>query len=211
MYTIVGGIFMFDKNKFAKIIKDISETYNNQREFAAKSKINRTYLSQYMNMKLDEPPKPKILEKIANASNNTISYNELMLICGYYKSTDEDFYNEFLKTPDDFSNYIEGLPTHIIHQIKRIVQILLIDDIDVSHINTIIDAELCSYKIPLKFKKNTKKAIQYLYNFNLQLATDEKFQYNIPTDDLLRKIGAVPLSDIETTPIPILRNHQSRL
>ncbi len=26
------------------------------------------------------------------------------------------------------------------------------------------------------------------------------------TDDLLKKIGAVPLSDIETTPIPILRN-----
>ena len=26
------------------------------------------------------------------------------------------------------------------------------------------------------------------------------------TDDLLKKIGAVPLSDIETIPIPILRN-----
>lgn len=36
--------------------------------------------------------------------------------------------------------------------------------------------------------------------------------YDVPmektADDLLRKIGAVPLSDIDTTPIPILRNCQ---
>lgn len=31
------------------------------------------------------------------------------------------------------------------------------------------------------------------------------------TDDLLKKIGAIPLSNIETTQIPILRNCQSRL
>lgn len=74
---------MFDKNKFANIIKNIKETYNTQEEFAKISGIGRTYLSQYMNMKLDEPPKPKILEKLANASNGISSYAELMQICGY--------------------------------------------------------------------------------------------------------------------------------
>lgn len=77
---------MFDKIKFAQILKEITETYNSQRDFSKKSGINRTYLSQYMNMKLDEPPKPKILEKLANASNKIINYPKLMEICGYYES-----------------------------------------------------------------------------------------------------------------------------
>lgn len=85
---------MFDKNKFAQILKKINETYNSQRDFAKKSGINRTYLSQYMNMKLEEPPKPKILEKIANASNNITNYEELMFICGY---TDNFLNNQYLE------------------------------------------------------------------------------------------------------------------
>lgn len=74
---------MFDKNKFAQILKNISETYESQREFAKKSGINRTYLSQYINMKLNKPPKPKTLEKLANSSRGIVSYDTLMLICGY--------------------------------------------------------------------------------------------------------------------------------
>lgn len=74
---------MFNKNKFAQVLKEINETYDSQRDFAKKSDINRTYLSQYMNMKLEEPPQPKILKKLANSSNGIISYTELMNICGY--------------------------------------------------------------------------------------------------------------------------------
>ena len=74
---------MFDKIKFARVLKKINDAYESQREFAKKSEINRTYLSQYMNMKLNDPPKPKILVKLSNASKGIVSYNELMLICGY--------------------------------------------------------------------------------------------------------------------------------
>lgn len=81
---------MFDKNKFAQILKNINETYNSQRDFAKKSGINRTYLSQYMNIKLDEPPKPNILKKIADNSNGIVSYYELMIICGYVDSDNID-------------------------------------------------------------------------------------------------------------------------
>lgn len=77
---------MFDKKKFANIIKQISDTYENQRKFSTLSGINRTYLSQYMNMKLDEPPKPKILEKLASASHEITTYSELMTVCGYTDS-----------------------------------------------------------------------------------------------------------------------------
>ena len=81
---------MFDKNKFAQILKNINETYDSQRDFAKKSGINRTYLSQYMNIKLDEPPKPNILKKIADNSNGIVSYYELMIICGYVDSDNID-------------------------------------------------------------------------------------------------------------------------
>ena len=84
---------MFDKNEFARILKNISETYNNQRDFAKKSGINRTYLSQYINMKLDKPPKPEILEKLANASNNITTYSELMIVCGYMTDEFKEFTN----------------------------------------------------------------------------------------------------------------------
>lgn len=78
---------MFNKEKFAQIIKNIKEMYNSQEEFSKKSDIGRTYLSQYMNMKLEEPPKPRILEKLANASNGTVTFKELMNICGYSEKT----------------------------------------------------------------------------------------------------------------------------
>ena len=81
---------MFDKNKFAQILKNINETYDSQRDFAKKSGINRTYLSQYMNIKLDEPPKPNILKKIADNSNGIVSYYELMIVCGYVDSDNID-------------------------------------------------------------------------------------------------------------------------
>lgn len=77
---------MFNKEKFAEIIKNISKTYDNQRDFSAFSEINRTYLSKYMNMKLEEPPKPVILQKLADASKGITSYEELMFVCGYTNS-----------------------------------------------------------------------------------------------------------------------------
>lgn len=81
---------MFDKSKFAQIIKNIKETYNSQEDFSKQSGIGRTYLSQYMNMKLQEPPKPRILEKLASSSNGITTYKELMDICGYSKKTIEN-------------------------------------------------------------------------------------------------------------------------
>lgn len=74
---------MFSKEKFGAIIKKINDSYPTQHEFADYSGVNRTYLSQYINMKLDDPPKPKILEKIAVASKGITTYDELMQICGY--------------------------------------------------------------------------------------------------------------------------------
>lgn len=83
---------MFNKNKFANIIKKINELYENQTDFAKKARVNRTYLSQYMNLKLDSPPSPKKLRGIADASKGITTYEELMEICGHV--TDLTFANK---------------------------------------------------------------------------------------------------------------------
>ncbi len=74
---------MFDKNKFANILKNINDTFENQTYFAKAAGVNRTYLSQYMNLKLDSPPSPKLLRGIAAASKDITTYDELMQICGH--------------------------------------------------------------------------------------------------------------------------------
>lgn len=97
---------MFDKVKFANIIKKIKDTYSTQEEFSKKSGIGRTYLSQYMNMKLDNPPKPEILKRMANNSNGVTTYQELMEICDYIEAKDvkkyyTENYNVLPSTYDD--------------------------------------------------------------------------------------------------------------
>lgn len=74
---------MFNKEKFSEILKKIYNTFDNQREFANAAGVNRGYLSRYMNMKIINPPSPKILMNIANASKGITTYEELMSICGY--------------------------------------------------------------------------------------------------------------------------------
>lgn len=75
---------MFFKDNFSEILKAINNTYKNMTEFSENAKFDRTYISKYINKKLDNPPSPKILEKIANASNGITSYENLMRICGYF-------------------------------------------------------------------------------------------------------------------------------
>ena len=71
---------MFDKETFSNVLKKINSTYSTMTEFAQKADFDRTYISKYINMKLDNPPSPKILEKIANASNNITSYVDLIKV-----------------------------------------------------------------------------------------------------------------------------------
>ena len=69
---------MFNKEKFSFIIRNIKNIYDSQEEFSKNSNIGRTSLSQYMNCRLNKPPKPDILKKLANASKGITTYDELM-------------------------------------------------------------------------------------------------------------------------------------
>lgn len=105
---------MFDKNRFSEILKNINDTYSSQRNFAKESGINRTYISQYINLKLAFPPKPDMLKKIATSSKGLISYEELMNICGYVdystnSNIKENLYQEFEKVINLHNFYAEEL------------------------------------------------------------------------------------------------------
>lgn len=153
---------MFDKNKFAQILKKINETYSSQRDFSKKSGINRTYLSQYINLKLDEPPKPKTLEKLANASNKIITYNELMKICGYI---DDDYFLTLQHLKDEIdkteSHYLDMLVHYKLSKNEKEIYNDLSNIIDVyqftNHSNVEIDNELNSYFNNIDFISDESK------------------------------------------------------
>lgn len=129
---------MFDKKSFAQIIKNISDTYDNQREFSKKSEINRTYLSQYMNMKLEDPPKPKTLEKLAKASHGITTYTELMFMCGYIQSDNHftksfkqlnSFKNDFQKMYEEL-NLSENEQKYFRESMKKYLDMIIVQRIN---------------------------------------------------------------------------------
>ena len=108
---------MFDKIKFANILNKINNLYDTMTEFAKKSEVNRTYLSQYINLKLDNPPTPKILTKIANASHGLVSYEQLMNICGYMDTiySDPNFVNILNTLEEELGKKTKTALNNVVH------------------------------------------------------------------------------------------------
>lgn len=80
---------MFDIDKFSSILKNINSKYDTMSEFGKKANFDRTYISKYINKKLNNPPTPKILKKIADNSKGITTYKELMQVCGYLDGIEE--------------------------------------------------------------------------------------------------------------------------
>lgn len=233
---------MFDKIKFAKLLNDINDTYDTMTEFAKKSAVNRTYLSQYINMKLDSPPTPKILEKITSASNGITTYNELMQVCGYIYITEltptsygiGDKYWKMIfgnvekvelspKGSIYFSSFLNKL-TERMNKCKSdddCIEIILGKDLAIpkkhnpeefAEYNRIASFVICSLINTNTLPVTNSEKDELLDIVQEQLNIASSITQNVSSsNDLLRKIGAVPLSDIETTHIPILRNDKGRL
>jgi transcriptional regulator with XRE-family HTH domain len=87
---------MFDKIKF----KDLLNQAIGDRSistYAKESGVSRSYISQYINEKLDKPPSPEVIIRLAEASNNRISYLELMQAAGHFD----------IKKSEDIINYVK--------------------------------------------------------------------------------------------------------
>lgn len=114
----------FDKEKFSIILKNISSLYDNQREFAKKADVNRTYISRYINLNIKNPPTPKVLERIAESSKGITTYEELMDICGYYIFGNNSIVNNDITTIPIFINNNGTLKqdTDLIIEKKKLVE-----------------------------------------------------------------------------------------
>lgn len=114
----------FDKEKFSIILKNISSLYDNQREFAKKADVNRTYISRYINLNIKNPPTPKVLERIAESSKGITTYEELMDICGYYIFGNNSIVNNDITTIPLFINNNGTLKqdTDLIIEKKKLVE-----------------------------------------------------------------------------------------
>ncbi|SNY26835.1 Peptidase S24-like [Orenia metallireducens] len=73
---------MFKKIEFKELI-EIALGDRSITQYANESDVNRTYISKIINEKLDSPPSPEILKKLAEHSQGRVTYKELMLIAGY--------------------------------------------------------------------------------------------------------------------------------
>lgn len=172
---------MFDKIKFSQILNKINSTYDSMTEFSEKSKVNRTYLSQYINQKLDSPPSPKVLLKIANNSNKMTNYEELMLTCGYLEKNME----------------IDEVLKNIFNQYLPILKELKLDD---ELINTMYNMTFEAQKYGEKFDKLASK---------LPIETQNKV-YTI-SSEILSKTKEVMSSTISDISLRVKYNLNSNL
>jgi transcriptional regulator with XRE-family HTH domain len=81
---------MFNKEKFKELLlKAMGE--KTQEEFAELCGVNRTYVSKYLNMRLDNPPSPNILKRIAQNASNDVTYEQLMDAAGHINKNELGF------------------------------------------------------------------------------------------------------------------------
>lgn len=74
---------MFDKNLFKQQLIKLMNGRTTT-EFAQQTGFNRTYLSKYLNLKLDRPPSARLLQ---NISSSIVPYETLLVSCGYLTNT----------------------------------------------------------------------------------------------------------------------------
>lgn len=180
---------MFNKVKFSNILSNINETYDTMTEFAQKAEFDRTYISKYINMKLDNPPTPKILVKIAKASNKITTYEELMLICGYINKD-----MEFLEISKKiFYKYLPCLK-----------ELNLSDDLlDVIYKMTIGELKKSSKRFDKLVSKLPKKEQEKVYFINSKILTEttEMMDKTIKDISLMTKYNFNNIVDLDEADI----------
>lgn len=108
--------------------------------------------------------KPSIesLKKISSSFNVNIEW-----LLGENVKKERENIDGYLKIPNDFKYYVEDLPEYVVFRIKYITHIMLITSNKFEDIEKDISINMSVYKIPNRFKKDSKRAILYLYNYNL--------------------------------------------
>lgn len=75
---------MFNKDEFKNLLIK-AQGKRTITEYADESGVNRTYLSKYINNKLENPPSPGIIKRLSSKAHNGVTYEELMIAAGHLK------------------------------------------------------------------------------------------------------------------------------
>ncbi|MCK8824696.1 hypothetical protein [Fuchsiella alkaliacetigena] len=72
----------FNRDRFKKLIEK-AQGDREQMEFAKESDLPLSYISHAINKEVYTPPAPRVLKRIADASQNNVTYEDLMDAAGY--------------------------------------------------------------------------------------------------------------------------------
>jgi SOS-response transcriptional repressor LexA len=100
---------MFNKDTFSTLLKTAIGSNRTITEFSNECNLARPYISKFINCKLDTPPSPEAISKIASAARNNISECDLLVAAGYttYDNHMDDILYNFESGGDLFSNSIK--------------------------------------------------------------------------------------------------------
>ena len=73
---------MFNKLKFKELILKARGNRTNE-DYSKESGVSRSYISNLVNSKLDSPPSPDIIKKLADKAHNEVNYEQLMMAAGH--------------------------------------------------------------------------------------------------------------------------------
>lgn len=88
----------FDKKRFSELLKNTIGSNRTITEFSGECNLARPYISKFINCKLDTPPSPEAISKMASVARNNITECDLLVAAGY--TTYEEHLNSTL---DNFS------------------------------------------------------------------------------------------------------------
>ncbi|SNU09761.1 Helix-turn-helix [Lachnospiraceae bacterium] len=82
MSKAVNPDFEFNKEEFSELLEK-AKGGRSQNEFARDCGISPAYLNRYIKKKVEKPPIPSTINKIAKASVNNIAYKDFLFAAGY--------------------------------------------------------------------------------------------------------------------------------
>lgn len=182
---------MFNKVKFSEVLKSSIGTNRTITEFSTSCNLARPYISKFLNCKLNTPPSPEAISKIASVARNNITECDLLVAAGYttyeehFNSTLDnfseggDFFSTSLKFKEDLNKKYNNLIADVTPK-----KIPVFYDITTINIDDNIDTNLAYYEYISSLDTNTKS--YYLYSKDNSMApsgiTENSMVHFVPQD-----------------------------
>jgi len=111
----------FDKEKFAQLL-DLAIGERSLNQYALNCGISSAHISRLNRCLLDTPPHPEVLEKMANASQGRVSYQEFMDAAGYLEDNQTNLKD--IRMASNNGVDLDGLSEEDIKQVNDFVEFI---------------------------------------------------------------------------------------